>query len=128
MTTSESFSSRWRGRPWAVNVHRGRDGADVGAVYVESGAEPGWAPVSALGPVAAAHLGYILVGARAFPWRVWPTYRLFGVNCPFCGLTSGFSEALRGHLERASRRNLAAVPVTAGVLTLSLRWVWEMTR
>jgi hypothetical protein len=62
-------------------------------VDVESGGEPGRSRVSALGRLAAACLGNILIGARVFPWRVCPTYLLFGVNCPLCGLTSGCSEA-----------------------------------
>jgi hypothetical protein len=91
-------------------------------------AESGWARASALGPLAAAYLGYILVGAKVSPGRLCPTYLLFGVNCPLCGLTSGCSEALHGHLGRASTRHWAAVPVTATLLAISCRWVWEMTR
>ena len=105
-----------------------RDKAEVGVVDVESGGEPGRSRVSDLGPLAAACLGYILVGARVFPWRICPTYLLFGVNCPLCGLTSGCSEAVRGHLGRAATRQWASVPVTATVLAISFRWVWEMTR
>lgn len=83
---------------------------------------------SALGALAAGYLGFILLGSRLIRRRFCPTYLLFGVSCPLCGLTGGCSEALRGHLGQATRRNLAAVPVTAAVLTLTLRWVWEMTR
>jgi hypothetical protein len=102
-----------------------RDPGEMGAART---AESGWAQASVLGPLAAAYLGYILVGAKALPGRVCPTYLLFGVNCPLCGLTSGCSEALHGHLGRASTRHWAAVPFTAAILAISFRWVWEVTR
>lgn len=72
--------------------------------------------------LAASYLAYVTLGSAMLPGRLCPTYLLFRVNCPLCGLTRGCRHALHGRLRAASSDHWAAVPVTVALLVLSVNW------